>query len=335
MYQNNRRRDLLEHLHSGNKEIELARRVENELFDQKNRYRLEELKLNYADSKRMAIDSKKLTQVLNHHDQIREKFDTDVGTYNKFKNTNLENRLASAWAETAYGGMRALRDEIGLKNRHSELPFLKASDVEKIRDETFSAHPDTEVTLQYLMNALFTPIDMTEYEEVFSGGYYSSSRIPHTDADSLNLLHGNMNVYAEEAKQISYAESVPLPNNGHNRKADERRQELKEARAALLEKLEELNASDDEEEEDGDEDEEEGEEEEGAAPKFGDDAPKRYHDWNADKHVGDEEWPPKPRDKDTPRSEFFKRHETLKTKYNDVEIDAFLKLLNVKPLSNW
>ena len=65
---NNKRLDLLQALHSGQVEQELAKKVEEENFNQKNRYRLEKEKLDYADKKRMAIDSTKLKTVLAHHD---------------------------------------------------------------------------------------------------------------------------------------------------------------------------------------------------------------------------------------------------------------------------
>ena len=44
------------------------------------------------------------------------------------------------------------------------------------------------------------------------------------------------------------------------------------------------------------------------------------------------EWAPKDRSAHAQLEDrFFLRDETLKSKYNDVEIDAFMKLLNVKP----
>lgn len=202
----------------------------------------------------------------------------------------------------------------------------------KLKDDTFGANPETDVSVQYLMNALFTPVDMTEYEEVFSGGYYSSKPIPHTDADSLNLLHGNMDNYPMEVSE-PLTQDPPFPNLGITRRAAERKNELKEAREALKEKFEEMNATEDEDEDEGDE-EGEAEEEDELTP-FEDGAPNRNKDWDVEKNRNDEEWPPKQIQKPQPRSEFFKKHETLKSKYNEVEIDAFLKLLNVKPLSNW
>lgn len=214
-------------------EYDIAKRVEEENFNLKNRYRLEETTLKYRDKRRLAIDAKKISQVLNHHDQIWEKFETDVGTYQKYKRQKDPNiRHVAAWCEKAYGGMKALRDEIGLKDRHQILPFLKAKDVNRIRDETFGGNPDQDVTLQYLMNALFTPIDMTEYEDIFMGEYYSKRPIPHMDADTMNILHGQMNDYANEIAEPTI-ETLPLPSLGKNNRQDEKFADFKSAREAL------------------------------------------------------------------------------------------------------
>ena len=47
--------------------------------------------------------------MLNHHDQVREKFETDISTYQEWKkSTNFENRIASTWGDFAQGPMRKL-----------------------------------------------------------------------------------------------------------------------------------------------------------------------------------------------------------------------------------
>lgn len=77
----------------------------------------------------------------------------------------------------------------------------------------------------------------------------------------------------------------------------------------------------------GDEDEEYGEE--GEEAEYGD-----YGDYGEEEAV--EEFPP--RDK-VPHiaveDRFFMGNEKLRTKYSEVEIGAFMKILNVKPLRQW
>lgn len=98
--------------------------------------------------------------------------------------------------------------------------------------------------------------------------------------------------------------------------------EMQDAKAAEAEEEEE------EEEEEGDEegDEEEGGEEEAAEEE------------GAEEEVEEEpsDWPPKDtiayNHLDNP---YFARNETLRNKFNEVELDTFMRLLNVKPTPQW
>ena len=100
--------------------------------------------------------------------------------------------------------------------------------------------------------------------------------------------------------------------------------ELQEARAeAAMEEEEE----DEDEEEDDDDDEEEGE---------GDEEEEEEDDEDEDEGDEEEEGMPD----DTMRlaqqeNRFMQHTETLRSKYNDVELDSFMKLLNIKPNVQW
>jgi len=50
-----------------------------------------------------------------------------------------------------------------------------------LRDDAFGGNPEQDITITYLANALFLPIDMTDYEDAFSGSYHTLNRIPHLD----------------------------------------------------------------------------------------------------------------------------------------------------------
>jgi hypothetical protein len=94
--------------------------------------------------------------------------------------------------------------------------------------------------------------------------------------------------------------------------------ELLEAKGAEEEEEEE-----EEEEGEGEEEEEgEGEEEEAAEEEEGE--------------PEEEEWPPKPRVAHVPHEDrYFLHGENLRNKFNEVELDSFIKLLNVKPYKQW
>ncbi len=146
---------------------------------------------------------------------------------------------------------------------------------------------------------------MTEYEDYLCGDYYSNIDIPHLNAQELNANYGSGYDYPNEPAEFSFDEK-PKPEWGLTRKQREKISEFKA-------------------EGDGDGIEK------GEIPLDGVESslnPEIYadKDWPPEKQVGS---PLKP------QSEFFNRHETLRDRYNEVEIDSFLKLLNVKPYTNW
>ncbi len=58
----------MDHYYSGSYEANLAKQVENERFNQKNRYRLETQRLDHIDKSRVTIDINDVQKVLKHHD---------------------------------------------------------------------------------------------------------------------------------------------------------------------------------------------------------------------------------------------------------------------------
>jgi len=104
-----------------------------------------------------------------------------------------------------------------------------------------------------MVSALFTPIDMTEYEDAFCGEYYSTKPIPHCSATSFNGEIEPTDIPDEISEPI--IEDADPPSLGLNDDAEDRRQ----ARFADPE-----DDDDDEEDEDGEEggDEDDDEEEE-------------------------------------------------------------------------
>jgi len=95
--------------------------------------------------------------------------------------------------------------------------------------------------------------------------------------------------------------------------------ELQEARAA------EAEEEDEEEEEEGDDDEDEEEEEEGEGDE--------EEDEEEEEDEGAEETgvPDDIMRTINPENRFMNHSENLREKYNEVELDSFMKLLNVKP----
>lgn len=306
---NDKHLNTLRSLHSGQKEADLAKIVEEENFNQKNRYRLDKLQLEYADKKRMAIDQSKLKQVLQHHDQFRSKFDDEIGTYQEWKkNTEFQNKALGIFHETAFGSMRKLREEIGIENRDTQLPWMKWRDVVEAKEKAYT-NPEGDPTFSYLMNALFTPIDMTEYENSFLGEYHTN-QFPTSSGHQRNRV--NSQWYPFTIGTPTLEEGTPT-KWGLTNSQDEKREEIPEE-----DPYAELEEDDDDEDEDDDEEEEwtNGEED--------------------DSMYEEVEWPPKkvlaPQ---AHHLDFFNTDENLREKYNDEELGAFMKILDVKPFKQW
>lgn len=115
--------------------------------------------------------------------------------------------------------------------------------------------------------------------------------------------------------EVNELETLPLNVTGKTHK------EVVEARMAEPEEEEE-----EDEEEDDDEDEE-GDEEEG-----GDDEDEEEDDDDEEEEEG---IPADKHKRISVENGFFRHHDTLRGKYNERELDSFMKLLNVKPTAQW
>lgn len=59
----------------------MAKISEEEHFNQKNRYRLQRTKLDFAEKKRMPIDEQKLKDVLRNRPTFKTKIEEEINTY--------------------------------------------------------------------------------------------------------------------------------------------------------------------------------------------------------------------------------------------------------------
>ncbi len=102
------------------------------------------------------------------------------------------------------------------------------------------------------------------------------------------------------------------------------------AHRELLEtKAAEAEAEEDEEEEE----EEEGGEEEGAE---GEGEEEEAAEGEEEEAAEEETYPPQQKVPHIPlEDKYFQRGENLRNKFNEVELDSFMKLLNVKPHKQW
>lgn len=158
--------DLLNEMTFQNIEKRLAHISEEENFNAKNRYRLQRTQLDYADKKRMPIDESKLKDFLRNRTTFKDAITNQIGNYQDIeRNTQFENGVLTYLNEATHGEMRDLVQDVGIHSDNME--FFNVGDLQKKRDASF-IHP-SDHNFNYLMNALFTPLDMTDYENTFVG----------------------------------------------------------------------------------------------------------------------------------------------------------------------
>lgn len=161
-------------------------------------------------------------------------------------------------------------------------------------------------------------LDMTEYETDFA----SYNEIPELEFNNLGAMGNMLSRWPQTNTLIEVNEIEQLPPNATSRT----HREMVEARSAEAEEEEEEEEEDDEDE-DEDEDGREGDEEEGDEAEDEEEEEAEPEDENA---VPDEIVKTVDRE-----DRFFMHNETLRGKYSEVELDQFMKLLNVKPIPQW
>jgi len=237
-----------------------------------------------------------------------------VNTYTALEeNPQEENGLLAYINETAYGDMRDLITEVGIQSE--TIPFVNLAEFRRIQSDRVH---DSDEQLKYLMNGMFTPVDMTDHEEGFTGFNEIAGALPINRANWMLNIEDEPYPQTDAKTTLEDHESLPLSGTGPTMKG-------------LLtdfhtesepEEPTHYGAEDDEGDEDYDE---EGEgDEDGGEEDYGD-------------YDEEEEFDPED-DMITPavmENRFFRAHDTLRDKYSDVEIENFMKLLNVSPHKQW
>lgn len=119
----------------------LAKISEEENYLAKNRYRLDKTKLDYADKKRMPIDAKKVKDLLRNKPAFTAKIREEIQNYEQDReNPQFQHGILSYLNEAAWGEMRDLLNDIGVKNEN--IPFANVGDYQKRRDSEYIHQSD-------------------------------------------------------------------------------------------------------------------------------------------------------------------------------------------------
>jgi hypothetical protein len=197
------------------------------------------------------------------------------------------------------------------------MEFFNVGDLAKQREKSFVHASDHN--FNYLMNALFTPLDMTDYENTFVGFNEIGGALPVNNPSLLRPV-------IEEPWPANHAlVAIESLENRPRYARSKLHKDLLDAKAAAAE------AEGEEEEE-----EEEGGEEEGEEGEEGEAEAEGEEEEEEEAPAEEETFPPGDVIPHVPMEDkYFMHGENLRNKFNEVELDSFMRLLNVKPHKQW
>lgn len=280
--------------------------------------------MKYVNKKRMAINESKVVELLRNSHLYRAKIVEEESTFEKeLMNTQMENGVLSYLNEAAAGELRELIVDLGI--RDDTIPFMNLAQLNKLKEQNLF---ESDSQIRVFKNALFTPLDMTDYEEQFvSWQELPGSKQPINHPERLNDLRPEAWPQINALIEKAIPENPPLLSTGPTMTA------LLEADRAEPEEEEEDEDEDEGDGEYGDEYGEEGEEEEAEYGDYGAEAEEEeIPPWGKPER----EWPAKDiLESPIEDNRAFRGPEKLRQKFTLNEIDGFMKLLAIKPKVQW
>lgn len=302
----------IEQIHGRHVETRLAEISEKENFAKKNYYRLNKTKLQFAEPDRMPIEKAKVADLFRNARDFKERFNKEMGLFDFLPtHIDLDKRVIQYFYETCKGPMLELRKEIGLADRWAT-SFMRIKDLKALK-EGAQENPVIDHGWTSFFSRMMFPIDMTDYEEHYIGpgelqdAELGQQREYYSTSSRLNIFGRN-----DPLSEPYYTEEADPPNFNRT--------------SSMEDFMQSLISDDDDEEGEGEEEEVLNAED----PEFD----------NPDYDEGDEEpeWPverPKYVPKYTRPNAYFNEGESIRDKFDEIELDNFMKLLDVQPFRNW
>lgn len=210
-------------------------------------------------------------------------------------------------------------NDLGLKPK--EMSYFSIGDTLNRIDDQLESNDDWN--LMNYINGIFTELDMSDYMDVRVEGIDNYGRGTETTIHLSQMSPEFLDMHTEPVNNAvqEFEELDERPNfsrsGAHQSYLEDKALEALEAEAAA----EEEEEDDDDDEEGGDE-EAEGEDDEDYGDEYGEEDPDaRPWDTNIYQPKGE-----KP---------LLTANQNLRDKYNEVEIEAFMKLMNIRPTRDW
>lgn len=314
LIKNEHQDDYLEDIHGGAAESKLAKIAETENYAKKNYWNLRRTKLKFMRKEQNPVSKAKIKDLFLHSNEFKTKFNRELGLYDTQQNMiDNEKRFIQTFYDLAIGPMLKLRDEVGLKRDRELISFLRSKDFkavkERLSDDVIADH-----AYQYQFSQMFPLIDVSDYFDYYigPGEVVDEKQRPFVNMESFTLNKDS--VYPMDLSKVGYIDDGDVPKPNYLRSTAQ----------------EEIYAIPD----DDDDEEGEGEEEEVEVIKhpysetdaFGGSEAQEEPEWPLQKHKYNfnEE-----------KNIYFDFNERITERFNEHEIDAFMKLMDVKPFRNW
>jgi hypothetical protein len=332
MLKNERRTQLSDRLHRRSKLVDeacndslkqkLARISEEENFLMKNAYNLQTETMNYARKEKMPIDKRKVRELLRNQHLYRAQITNDVNTYDKEQiNTAYEDGLLTYLTESTFGEMRELLQDVGISREH--LDFTTYEDLD---DDMQNFPTDADEGLFVLVNSRFNMIDMTDYDDNFYNVNEVGEDIPIYDRVA---LHNSNPEFTGGAGFITFSHEEVVEHQPTIPVSD-----LADMQAEIESSyLDQEKAKTPEGEDDDDDDEDEDEEEEGDEEEEEEEIP----EYEIDDYEPPEPYPLEPYKsyESVKENRVFSLTDNAFDRFNRPELDGFMKILNIKPATQW
>ena len=177
--------------------------------------------------------------------------------------------------------------------------------------------------IKRVMNARFVLADMTDYEDDFP----SINEVSGFEIENRMAIQNLLQTWPQtdcRAVDIEEMEKYPALGTGSTHKQ------------GVLDRIEAAEMGEEEEEDEDEDDEDEDEEGDEEGEGGDDEGEEEEEEEEDDDGVEDPLQLPSPRQVAPPEeSRYFMHDETMRESFNEVELDSFMKLLNVKPVPQW
>ena len=216
--------------------------------------------------------------------------------------------------------MRDLVKDIGL---NQDQHYLSSLDWAKERDELI-INPD-DAQFEYFAHAVFTPLDLMEYEDNFAG-YGELRATPNYGGWGMNIPYMEDALWPDNDTLAAIELIEERDLNARNQDHFDILEAAKLAAETDPDEQEfpflQVGGGGDDEDEEGDE---EGDEDEESEEEYGEEKEDPFF----------EPLPEERFETMDPEQRYFMHGEQLKNRFNEQELDAFMRLLNVRPTEQW